>query len=145
MQDNRQLYILGAGGFFAIVCLLPSWNFIFKMILATLILAGAMALALVRCGQDRIPLEEYLWRQIRYRSGTWRYSYRGSRDRYAPAPLPVSRPAPPVSLAPVVIDWEGTNVYFLLTIWLAVLGIYFSVWLYAGGSVDLAGWLTGDF
>jgi hypothetical protein len=46
---------------------------------------------------------------------------------------------------PVVVDWDGANIYFLLTVWLAVVGAYFSAWLYMGGSVELANWLTGKY
>jgi hypothetical protein len=145
MQDNRQLYILGAGGLFAILCLLPSWDFTVKIIISTVTLAVAMALAFVKYGQDRIPLEEYLWRQLRYRFGTWRYSYRGSGEKYKVSPVAVTSPAPSTSMFPVVVDWDGANIYFLLTVWLAVVGAYFSAWLYMGGSVELANWLTGKY
>jgi hypothetical protein len=143
MQDNRQLYILGAGGLFAILCLLPSWDFLVKIIISTLILAAAMALAFIRCGQDRIALEEYLWRQIRYRFGTWRYSYRGSGETYKVPTAVVKSRLAPTSVLPVTVDWDGANIYFLLTVWLAVVGAYFTFWLYLGGSTELAGWLTG--
>ena len=65
MFNNRDLALLGAGGFLAVCCLLLPFPFLVKAILGILVLAGSMALALLRLGPDRIPLEEWLIRRLR--------------------------------------------------------------------------------
>ena len=137
MQDNRQLWVLGTGGFFAILCLLPSWNFTFKIIVATVILIIAMVLAFVKYGTDRVPLELYLIRKIRYNfSKPLRYSYYGKGKTYSQVPPVDDRPAP--AFTPLTVDWDESNIYFLLTVWLSVIGMYFLVWLYKTGALEMA-------
>jgi hypothetical protein len=138
MFNDRDLYILGGGGFLALLCLLPSWPFALKVALALLIMVAALVLALIRVGADRRTLEQQLYYFLKYRARPRNYSFWG---RAALRPVAGDsdgrEPAPPSAPA-FDLAWDDLNVYFLMTVWLAVIGIYFTVWLHAHGELQLA-------
>jgi hypothetical protein len=37
--------------------------------------------------------------------------------------------------------WDDLNIYILMTVWLAVIGIYFIVWLKNSGQLELSVWI----
>jgi hypothetical protein len=138
MFNDRDLYILGGGGFLAILCLLPSWPFWLKITLALVIMVVALVVALLRVGADRRTLEQQFYYFLRYRSQPKNYSFFG-RGEITPGMEAKNQEgayAPTFSLA-----WDDMNVYVLMTVWLAVIGVYFTVWLKDSGEGQLAVWL----
>jgi hypothetical protein len=41
--------------------------------------------------------------------------------------------------------WEEFGLYRLVTIWLAVIGLYFVYWLFKGGSAQIGQWMRTTF
>ena len=169
MFNDRDLAILGAGAIGAVLCLLLPIPFAAKAIAGILVLTIFMTLALLRLGPDRVPLEEWARRRIRYQRSARLYAYQRPQAEAAqpppapvetPAPAPaaeplpvepasVSAPAPPpmparaLGLRPLSLDTSGVGVYPLLTVFLAVVGIYFVVWLAGGGGEEIARFIFG--
>ncbi len=75
MFNDRDLGILGAGALLAVVCLILPLPFVGKIVLGLFVLVGFIVLALLRLGPDRIPLEAWLLRRIRFRLQARRYTY----------------------------------------------------------------------
>ncbi len=145
MFNDRDLGILGAGALLAVLSLFLPLSFAGKVVVGFLVLVAFMALALLRLGADRVPLEVWLLRRFRYSMQTRQYvNQQAASRRQTPPP---SRPAAPESAAPAPpafwpldLAWREVGVYPLLTVWLAVVGIYFTHWLANGGAQDLAVW-----
>ena len=174
MFNDRDLAILGAGAIGAVLCLLLPIPFAAKAIAGILVLTTFMTLALLRLGPDRVPLEEWARRRIRYQRSARLYAYQRPQAEAAqpppapvetPAPAPpaeplpvepasVSAPTPPMparalGLRPLSLDTSGVGVppavgvYPLLTVFLAVVGLYFVVWLAGGGGEEIARFIFG--
>jgi len=74
-----------------------------------------------------------------------------------PAPVPFatsslsSRTSEPVmtnlalSIKPVALAWEEVGVYRLVTVFLAVIGLYFIFWLIQGGTGEIGYWMRTTF
>jgi hypothetical protein len=142
MFNDRDVYILGGGGLLAVLCLLPNWPYWLKIFLALLIMVLAMVVALLKIGADRRTLEQQLYYYFRYRTSPKRYQYYG---RPAAAPVhgdPANNldPQAPASRS-MNLAWDEMNIYFLLTVWLGVIGVYFTAWLRAGGDRQLANFI----
>lgn len=157
MFNDRDLGILGGGALLAVLCLFLPLPFVGKVVIGFLVLVGFMALALLRLGPDRVPPEVWLARRFRYANQTRKYVNQQSpsfhkkekpqsnEPRSTPTP---GRPKPtsvplPISFSnfrPVDLAWNEIGVYPLLTALLAVVGVYFVVWLYRGGAAELALW-----
>ena len=73
MFNDRDLGILGAGALLAVLCLFLPLSFAGKVVIGFLVLIGFMALALLRLGPDRVPLEVWLTRRFRYSMQTKQY------------------------------------------------------------------------
>ena len=73
MFNDRDLGILGAGALLAVLCLFLPLSFAGKVVIGFLVLIGFMALALLRLGPDRVPLEVWLTRRFRYSMQTRQY------------------------------------------------------------------------
>ncbi|MGD2157291.1 MAG: hypothetical protein PVG14_13790 [Anaerolineales bacterium] len=169
MFNDRDLGILGAGALLAVLCLVLPFPFAGKVVLGLLVLLGFVVLALLRLGPDRIPLEEWLRRRIRFHLQARRYTYQ--QPDYAP---PRSRPSwrqwidrkkrprreeqgvgsqlpstptlkPVGSFQPVRLALDEIGVYPLATILMAVAGIYVVVWLAQGGAEEIALLIGGLF
>jgi len=67
MFNDRDLGVLGAGALLAVLCLVLPLPFVGKVVLGLSVLVGFIVLALLRLGPDRIALEEWLIRRIRFR------------------------------------------------------------------------------
>jgi hypothetical protein len=123
------------------------------------VLVGFVVLALLRLGSDRIPLEEWLLRRMRFHLQARRYTYQqpgyphkrperlGKWQRQQDARDPEKQPAfptkprisPPMgSRYPVTLAFDEIGIYPLVTALLAVLGIYFLVWLAQGGAAEIS-------
>lgn len=147
MFNDRDLTILGAGALAAVFCLFLPLEFAAKIVIGTIVLALFMALALVRFGRDRVPLEVWIKRRIKYAMTPRQHVYHQPGSSAAPAPIAAPqavRPAPNKPEAdysdfrPVSAAWEEVGVYQLMTVFLMVVGAYFVYWLANGGSRELA-------
>jgi len=166
MFNDRDLGILGAGALLAVMCLILPLPFVGKIILGLSILVGFIVLALLRLGPDRIPLEEWLRRRIRFRLQARRYTFQqpgySQRDRWklgkqrswadvqepdkhtpSSAQTQVSRPME--SSCPLSFALDEIGIYPFVTVLLAVTGIYFLVWLAQGGMKEIALLIGGLF
>ncbi|MBI5933853.1 MAG: hypothetical protein HY867_09110 [Chloroflexi bacterium] len=157
MFNDRDLGILGAGALLAVLSLFLPLSFAGKVVVGFLVLVAFMALALLRLGPDRVPPEVWLMRRFRYSMQARQYvnqqeaSCAHSVQNTPPPPpsekksrLPkTERPAPSVSVPvtrPLDLAWNEIGVYPLLTAFLAVVGVYFAVWLAQGGAQELSIW-----
>ena len=153
MFNNRDIGILGAGAFLAVLCLFLPFSFVGKVVVGFLVLVGFMALALLRLGPDRVPPEVWLTRRFRYAMQTRQYVNQQTATRRAePANTQRQESKRPVfddhapSIAtqavihPVDLAWNEVGVYPLLTALLGVVGVYFAVWLANGGAEELSVW-----
>lgn len=140
MFNDRDLGILGAGAFLAVLSLFLPLPFVGKMVLGFLVLIGFMAVALLRLGPDRIPPEVWLMRRLRYARQTRYYVNQQEQTGRKQTKEKKTREMPVLRLHPVDLAWDEVGIYPLLTALLGVLGIYFLVWLKQGGADELAIW-----
>ncbi len=166
MFNDRDLGILGAGALLAVFCLILPLPFVGKIILGLCVLVGFIILALLRLGPDRIPLEEWLRRRIRFRLQARRYTFQQpgyvQKDRWkfwkkrsqAKTREPEENTAPPAQTpAPISVEryrpihfaLDEIGIYPLTTVLLAVLGVDFLVWLAQGGAEEIALLIGGLF
>ncbi len=162
MFRDRDLFLLGAGALLSVLCLLLPLAFTGKLVAGVSTLVGFMALALLRLGPDRVPLEEWLMRRLRFWLSPRRFVYHRPgwkrTSKRAPAresakgeahPGSRSRWAPQISFrlankfAMVLSECEVTGqsqspIYPLVSVFLAVLGVYFVAWLAQGGAEEIA-------
>jgi len=161
MFNDRDLAILGAGAVLAVLCLLFPIPFAIRAVIGTAVLVVFMAAALLRLGPDRVTIEEWFKRRIRYQRAAHRFTnqspdYREAKPAPAaavdlppkaestpqvekaarPTPAPPA-PSPSIKPAPVYFAVSEVGVYPLVTVFLAVIGIYFIVWLAQGGGEEL--------
>ena len=148
MFNDRDLSILGAGAVAAILCLMLPWTFAVKVAVAVVVLVIAMALAFARMGADRLTLEQYLKRQLVFRFQPRKYSYfpkEKAPARGAPAVMqrqPTVRP----SFGPLTLDFTEKGLYWLMTVWLIVIGAYVLYWAhFLGGLEQAAFWIKHSF
>jgi len=162
MFNDRDLGILGLGALLAVGCLilpLPFWG---KVTLGLFVLVGFIVLALLRLGADRIPLEEWLLRRIRFRLQASRYTYQQpgystKRPWQLKKLLPQQKTLEPIhapknsesaaqkSCRTATLTLEDVGIYPLVTVLLTVVGIYFLVWLVQGGAKEIALLIGGIF
>jgi hypothetical protein len=154
--NDRDLGILGAGALLAILCLFLPFSFVGKVVVGFLVLIGFMALALLRLGPDRVPLETWLTRRFRYSMQTRKYVNQQAATRKVENVQPTQKqkherpkieqrtPSYPAQAAihPIDLAWNEVGVYPLLTALLGVVGVYFAVWLAKGGAQELSIWFT---
>lgn len=148
MFNNRDLGILGAGALLAVLCLFLPLSFVGKVVIGFLVLVAFMALALLRLGPDRVPPEVWLQRRFRYAWQTRQYVNQQTTTRRATGEDDSNqkdkRKVPGFSthtiLQPIDFAWDEVGIYPLLTVLLAVVGVYFSVWLANGGAEELSIW-----
>lgn len=139
MFNDRDLSILGAGAVAAILCLMLPWTFAVKVVVAVVILIIAMALAFARMGADRLTLEQYIKRQLVFRYQPRKYSYfqkEKTPARSAPAVSPQQAVRP--SFGPLTIDFTERGFYWLMTVWLTVIGVYVVYWAHFTGGLEKA-------
>lgn len=151
MFRDRDLFLMGAGALLSALCLLLPLPFAGKLVAGVSALFGFMALALLRLGPDRIPFEVWLLRRLRFRFSPRRFVYHRPgwklKARRAPAPAPAEVPPQPrpqplrepqAGLRPVALALPEHGIYPLVSLLLAVLGIYFVAWLAQGGAEEIA-------
>ncbi|HKJ39727.1 MAG TPA: hypothetical protein VJ972_13200 [Anaerolineales bacterium] len=161
MFNDRDLGILGAGALLAVLCLFLPLSFTGKVVIGFLVLVGFMALALLRLGPDRVPLEVWLTRRFRYSMQTRQYVNQQTASRKTENVQPKQKTKPehpakeqrvieqdvpsysaPSVIHPIDLAWNEVGVYPLLTALLGVVGVYFAVWLANGGAQELSIWFT---
>jgi hypothetical protein len=147
MFNDRDLGILGGGALLAVLCLFLPFSFVGKIVVGFLVLVIFMALALVRLGPDRVPLEVWVMRRVRYGMDVRKYvnQKEPSGVVMSEADRSVSSspaPAPAPQFQPLDLAWGEVGVYPLLTAFLAVVAIYFAFWLAQGGANELAVWFV---
>lgn len=139
MFNDRDLTIMGVGAIAAVISLLiPSLGLVVKGIIAFVVLMAFMAVALIRLGPDRVPMEVFLKRRIKFATQVRQHTYHGGRDTAIP-----SRhiPKTPSHFRPMSLKLDDSNIYWVVSIWLAVIGIYFVVWLQNGGADEISFWI----
>lgn len=148
MFNDRDLSILGVGAVAAILCLMLPWTFAVKVAVAVVILVVAMALAFARMGADRLTLEQYLKRQLVFRFQPRKYSYFQKEKipaRSESTVMPRQSTARP-SFGPLTLDFSEKGLYWLMTMWLIVIGVYVLYWAHFLGGLDQAAfWIKHSF
>lgn len=149
MFNDRDLSILGVGTVAAILCLMLPWTFAVKVAVAVMILIIAMALAFARMGADRLTLEQYLKRQLIFRFQPRKYSYFQKEKASAggvPATVTPRETAVRPSFGPLALDFTEKGLYWLMTVWLIVIGAYVLYWAHFLGGLDQAAfWINRSF
>ena len=149
MFNDRDLGILGGGALLAVLCLFLPFSFVGKIVVGFFVLILFMMLALLRLGPDRVPPEIWLKRRIRYGMDVRKYvnqrepsgvSVAAAQPQQAERPGFTPAPAAAAQFQPLDLAWAEVGVYPLLTAFLAVVAVYFSVWLARGGADQLAIW-----
>ena len=146
MFNDRDLGVLGAGALLAVLCLFLPFSFVGRIVVGFLVLVVFMVLALMRLGPDRIPPEVWLKRRVRYGLDVRQYvnqqkpSSSAAHREEQQEQRRTSTPVPAVQFRPLDLAWGELGVYPLLTAFLAVIAVYFSVWLAHGGVDQLAIW-----
>ncbi len=166
--NDRDLGIIGAGAFLTVLCLLFKWPFPVRIVVGLLILVIFMVVALMRFGPDKVTLEEFMGRRLKRSARPQKFSYR-SQHQEQPEParpevmvLPASQvssvplmsppdlsqtnqvASPPLAgtkYRPISFAWEEVGVYRLVTVFLAVVGVYFIYWLTQGGTEQMGRWM----
>ena len=148
MFNDRDLSILGVGAVAAILCLMLPWTFAVKVAVAVVILVVAMALAFARMGADRLTLEQYLRRQLVFRFQPRKYSY-FQKEKVPARGVPTAMPRQPAarpSFGPLTLDFTEKGLYWLMTMWLIVIGAYVLYWAHFLGGLDQAAfWIKHSF
>ena len=140
MFNDRDLSILGAGAVGAILCLMLPWTFAVKVAVAVVILITAMALAFARMGADRLTLEQYIRRQLVFRYQPRKYSYFQKEKTPARSAPAISRQQHAVRpfFGPLTLDFTEKGLYWLMTVWLTVIGAYVLYWAHFTGGLEKA-------
>ncbi|MBU2610435.1 MAG: hypothetical protein KJ606_05755 [Chloroflexi bacterium] len=154
MFNDRDIAILGAGALLAVLtALILPFSLVWKVIPSFLILILFMLLALLRLGPDRVTLEEWIKRRIQFRLRARRYVYQQPKasppavaSMLPEPPAPLGEPQQPrhatrrktASLSPVGLAFDEVGIYPLLTVFLAVVGVWFAIWVAQGGGVELS-------
>ena len=148
MFNDRDLSILGVGAVAAILCLMLPWTFAVKVAVAVVILVVAMALAFARMGADRLTLEQYLRRQLVFRFQPRKYSY-FQKEKVPARGVPTAMPRQPAarpSFGSLTLDFTEKGLYWLMTMWLIVIGVYVLYWAhFLGGVGQAAFWIKRSF
>jgi hypothetical protein len=151
MFNDRDLLILGGGALFAIVVgLIPPFSLV-KAAIGVVILVAFMVLALLRLGPDRVTVEEWLKRRLRYATRTRFHVFHhqpkpGSLENQpelaTATPVVEHIPVKPQPLAeaalPVSLALNEVGVYPLVTALMVVIGAYFVIWIVNGGGQSIA-------
>lgn len=149
MFNDRDLSILGSGAVAAILCLMLPWTFAVKVAVAVVILILAMALAFARMGADRLTLEQYLKRQLIFQFQPRKYSYfQKERTPAQDVPIPAAQRQSSLrsSLVPLTLNFNEKGLYWLMTLWLVVIGAYVLYWAhFLGGLEQAAFWMEHSF
>ena len=132
------------------LCLLLPLPFAGKLAAGVSMLFGSMALALLRLGPDRIPFEVWLLRRLRFRLAPRRFVYHlpgwKLKARRVPVPAPAEVPVQArlqplreaqTGLRPAALALPERGIYPLVSLLLAVLGVYFVAWLAQGGAEEI--------
>ncbi len=143
MFNDRDLGIIGAGALAAVLCLFMPFSFVGKVVVGFLVLLLFMVAALLRLGPDRIPLEIWLTRKIRFAFGMRKYvnqqepSKPEKKQEQPSTPRPAETPTAS-NIRPFNLAWNDVGIYPLLSAFLTVLAVYFAFWLSRGGAQQIS-------
>jgi hypothetical protein len=122
------------------------WLFALKVTAAVVMLIISMALAFARFGADRLTLEQYMKRQLMYRFQPRRYSYFRKGETIKSSSIPVQPRAPRPVIGPISFRIDESGLYWLMTVWLAVIGSYVVYWAqYLDGMKQAEFWIRQAF
>ena len=153
MTQDRDMVVLIAGGVIALTALLLPFSLLGRMAVGVVIVFAAMLLAVLRIGPDRVTVEEYLFRRLRFSRSAKQFSFY-SRPKRSPEQKKQTaeeddleeyfrpeQPEPSVqpSVSPLQMTAENLpgGVYSLVTVFLAVVGVYIIFWVAQGGAEEL--------
>ncbi len=143
MFNDRDLGIIGAGALAAVLCLFMPFSFVGKVVIGFLVLILFMVAALLRLGPDRVPLEVWLRRKMRFAFGIRKYvnQQEPSRPEKKQERQATSRPAENLTagnIRPLDLAWNEVGIYPLLSVFLTVLAVYLAFWLSRGGAQQIS-------
>jgi len=72
---DRALTIIGVGAFLTVLCLLFKWPFVARIVVGLIVLVVSMVIAVMRLGDDNLPIEQYLARRLSWSSKPRKFSY----------------------------------------------------------------------
>jgi hypothetical protein len=138
MFNNRDLIILGTGALGSVFMLLLPLSFGGKVVAGFLVLGLFMMLALLRLGPDRVPLEEWLLRRLRFSFTARKFTYQRAGWEHPSGYPEISDEPVPAAALPLQWAVEEVGLYPLMSACLAVVGVYFIVWLARGGASEIS-------
>jgi len=162
MIVGRDAFWLGFGAVFALAALFVPFPFAFRLFIGVLFLAFGMVMALLRVGPDKIPVEQWLIRWVRYMRSQRRYTYQDNPVFNTPSQRPEPPKAAPnlnvpyepqsyptegtqpvphrdsLSWSPMSFAWDEVGYYPVISVLLGVLGAYLVYWLYSFGAAEIA-------
>lgn len=160
MFNDRDLAVIGTGAAASVCCLLLPFSFAGKLGAGAATLVLFIILAFLRLGRDRLTVEEWALRRLRFwlqpRFLTFQSRRLDPNPRVPPDPHArkeddpePDRPAPgeeaPQPSAALVFQLDALSVERLASLLMIVAGIYFLSWLTTGGAgalgVDLGAML----
>ncbi len=77
---DRELTIIGVGAFLAVLCLLFTWPFTARVVVALLILIGTTIYALTRIGDDKYKIEEWLSYRFDNKIKPLKYTFKSDKE-----------------------------------------------------------------
>jgi hypothetical protein len=158
MPQDRDMVVLIVGGAVALTGLFLPFPLLGRMAVGVIILFAAMLIAVMRFGPDRVPIEEYLLRRLRFLRSAKRFNFysqpktqpgtqtrKRSQDRddeeewdeFYRQPQPELSVQPRVSPVQLTAENLPGGVYSLVTVFLAVVGVYIIFWIAQGGTEEL--------
>lgn len=136
MFNDRDLAVIGGGAVLSVFCLLLPVSFAWKISFGVIVLVLSMILALTRLGGDRLPVEEWLRRRVRFyfRPRRWVFHEREMPEMPASVPgkTPLGKPQARAEQPRTGISFEKlplsapsaagmllmlTGLYFLYALW----------------------------
>jgi hypothetical protein len=150
MFNDRDIAVIGIGAVASVLCLLLPVPFPWKIGLGFTTLVVFMVAALLRLGGDRLTLEEYVFRRIRYwmRPRNWTFQLRDLPLRAPRSGKKKSgqKPVPETGKPGSVLKTGASRFAFdigsigaerLAGVLLVVVGLYFLEWLRLEGARTL--------
>lgn len=139
MFNDRDLAVIGLGAVGSVACLLLPFSFTGKVAAGAFILILAMFTAFARFGYDRLTMEEWLLRRIRYHFRPKRWTYHQGalpgQDQPAQAVAAAEEQEKETAPAPLFsMRLDLITIERIASVMMTVAGIYFLTWLGQGGA-----------
>ena len=151
MFNDRDLAVLGIGAAFSVFCLLLPLSLGGKLAVGLVVLVGGMVTAFLRVGPDRLTLEEWVMRRLRYALRPRRWTFQQAplmrRKKVRRPHVDVAGSPPEGKIADALPPPRGSKpsgstagaltVERLAGLLLVAAGLYFLHALAAGDAADL--------